>query len=1150
MHFFKLILISLMLAACVKPQNHDSNVDKAATFYVDEVKPAMDTAETYDGFTIPKARTYTFTACAKDRRTDEALPGAPFVISGGERDQDIHTDKDGCAVWSERIDFDYLSNEKYIPITRQITAKGTQEGSRTMKLAIDPWALNSKAKIMYDLDHHPDVPQAQLAQDDRALKTMGATERKLFIGSLPIKNAALATNDGTNARTITVYLDPSMSLTDIENAPVTVPVGVASGKLTVEASLIESVTNGGQETKTVISRTEKPVPVIVENGKTSAQLQLTVRQGTPASRYFLAIKVSPVGGPKGLAPFEGLFTIGDMKSILEEGSSTSDLKASNADNTFSYDASNANAAPMSVETMNNLAHNGDRITNAGNGTALKTYSISQLQPSWSAKFELSATRRQVMYSVQACIDDLSNGGRTADGEDFEVKRLDGKWKSYRAGSIGGLHGCITWEDSIVHDYYEPEHYIVETVTIRHKSGYQETRQYALDPWQNFRFFSDPAVKPDSITLVNQTAYSKPDYMVPDSVEISTQNQPRYQLNDDLSMTYIKQVGVRIPIRVARPSDFVDSVMPLEGLRQGKYLLKATYVSPQIGIDGKLHMLISPMIGFWTVTDSVGGFIKTNVEFPVKDPHLLEQRSYLVFEVYMLDDTKLPKNNLSLKGVRDPMAYVDRTSHMQDSTFATVLNMKLQGDSTGVIWNTADLGQQGGFTDSIQALWTSNQIGQTVSKMIMPLAGKTVDQLNAQAYKDAKMQVAQARQASDVGLVARRANADFAFMLHGAEIVGHHPGLASINTFLPQPQAGAYAALLGKLGLPVNAAGDSLMNQAVFADKQGVPLEMATRLCSYFFDAQPRAKVSGGVWTLVEGVWPMKTWAQACIDQVKSGGPTTALSFDHRVHVLQTAGATFKPSHTDMQMKTASSFGFSQIASATDGVGGAWGTGGATSVLTGAMQKQGGLMHVFGSFLGGLGLEMSHSYSTSTMTSGGLAFELGHGYLVQQTDAAIHVTQSERCMIVRPNPNFFLQGQSWMHYKILAHEIGEDQADTLMGRGLMVCTGVVDSRPFDAHETYFTMNTSNQGGSSDDPLDARNLHWLIQLRGQRDFASFLVVGSTVNQSVSQDNGPMSIGDLPNQYMQQAYDKYYAGKMSTMPGFITLEPRLEYGSRPTK
>jgi hypothetical protein len=1179
MHSFKTLIahsklvvvmsFALAMSACVQPKNHDSNIDSAASFYVDEVKPSMDTAETIPGYTLPASRLYTFTACLKDRRTDDALPGAPFVISGGERDQDIHTDKNGCAIWSEKVAFDYLADEKYLPLDRTITAKGTQVGSRALKIAIDPWNLNGKSPSMYDLDHHT-PPKAQIATDEQARTSLkaemaGGTARKFYVENLPFDNSAVVTTDGTNVRKIRIYLDPRVMLTDIDGSPVPISFGVSSGSLKVTASLMESVTTGGTDQVTAISKVED-VPVVVANGKTSADLQFNLRQGRAGSRYSLAIKVTPFNGPKGLKAFEGLFMLADVSSITLSGSSIAQLKSSNRDNTFDYSAAVAGSLALSadVATAQSLGQQ-DRITNNGNGAALKTFEMSIPAPKWLGKFEDAANRRTLMYSVQICLKDRSNGGLTPDGVEFSIQRHDKSWVKQSTFSIDPLHGCLVWQDQLSYLYYEPEHFVVIPFTVKHKSGYTETREYAIDPWQAFRTSADPGVTPEFIARVNQDAASNPASLIIDNVEFNTQGHPYYQVDDYMGLKYIKHASLKIATRVARPSNYYDNVNQPEPLRPGRYLLKAAYVSPVSSpTDTSTRLLVSPMLGQTRVVEAKGGFLQAIVDFPVTDIRLFSTRAYLVFEIYLLDGAKVPKNDPDLRSVKDPMDYVDHESHFPIQTFATVLNFKNEKDSSGTAFNTTELAFRMQTNDSINSIASKHQVAAGLQAAVEPLANKTVDVLFAQAAAEQKDYVNRMEPQRSMGAVAVRSNSEVVFVQNESGNSDKDVTLQQNNRILPPP-VHAIDALLKTLntpleqmgssarditgGAPIQITRDSLL--AAIGGKTGMDAKLAAQLCGYFFFTQPRTRVTGFDWTKVE-FGTNGQWVNNCIGVIKEHGAEGVFSIDHRLRVLETAPVAFNHGRDDLQIKLGTQIGFYQVQTASKTWGAGFGTGGIVSQTAKFLMSAigGTAMRIFSAVVGGVGIQYERTSTNSAMSQGGFGFELGHGLGVEQTDIDIPVTKSDECIVIRPKASAYQGLQSSTHMKILKLQLGDAQAETLMNRGLMLCAGKVNHETRVAHERYYTLASFNQGGASSDPFDYRNLPWLLQMRGQRDFAAFLVIASASKTSTADANQPIEIGDMPNTTLQVAYDTYFAGKMSTMPGFITLEPKIIVRTHPKK
>ena len=1163
-------LMSGMMSGCVKPQNHDSKIDDSASFYVSDVKASLATNDLIDGYSIPRSRLYTMTACLKDRRTDEALPGLPFEISGGsgsrEIDQEFSTDKNGCAIWREKIAFDFLAQEIYLPMKRTLTLKGLQSGSRVMNLAVNPWTRNESAPAFVDLDHSS-VPAKQLSVSE----TTSPQPRRLYIASLPIKNSAAEGAGATVSRNIKVYLDPSISMTDINGNSVNVAITVKAGNLKVSATLIESVTDGGLETKTITSKVTDAA-VKFEDGKLSATLPLEIRRGTSASRYVLALVVKPVDGPKNLLNFEGIFSLGDLKSLTESGASTAELKTSNADSAFTVEsylsgvgtaAASSPSASRDVRTSKFTGNTGRGPTvpqNSGAGDEIKAFRISRIEPTWSgvAGGVDVTNQRTIMYRVRACVTDTTNGGRPASGVEFSITLANKTVIKRATTSLNGLDGCLEWEDKITHRYYEPERFYVIPVTFKHRSGFTETRTYAIDPWQAFRFSADAAAQPEMIDAVNGRAKAQ-SRILADGIEFNTQSTLRYDVDEFLGLNIIKKVLLRVPLRVMRPSSITDGLgSPTEPLRQGRYLLKAAFVAPLLGVaQKKSELVVSPMIGLNRIVDVRGGELKVAVEFPVSDVRLMNARSYIAFELYLIDETKLPANNPYLLNSNiDPMTLVDRTSNLITPTFVGALNMKSEKDSA-ILITAADMGLAVPLTDRINGIASvSNaQVLQTSE----PLANITVDRLYALAQKDRQEYVGRMSIQKSLGLLAVRANADVIFVNNEAANTAGDKLLRSNNKILG-PADRALKPLLANLNARLELVGSSSVASLnskgalrvtpdvlskLIRGQQPFDARLAAQFCGYFFEAVVRTKVSGLSLAYVQYGNP-GSWMDLCIDEVKAHGPDYVFSVDHRIRVLKTAGAQWVRGRS-LDITTGANIGFSQTHSASWGWGMGFGTSGAFGELSKrALLGQGNkALKIFTAAVGvsGIGADMTRTNSNSTSISGGFGFDIGQRLSVEQNELRIKVTASDECVVVRPRPLMFEGLRSNIHMKLLKQRIGENEADQLMGRGLMICNGVVDKIVRDVPERYYSFGFQLSGGNVTDPRNLNNLPWLMSLRGQRDYASFLMLASGQKTSVSEAKTvEMDLGDLPNSRLQTVYDQIFAGRMATIPGFITAEPKI--------
>ena len=246
----------------------------------------------------------------------------------------------------------------------------------------------------------------------------------------------------------------------------------------------------------------------------------------------------------------------------------------------------------------------------------------------------------------------------------------------------------------------------------------------------------------------------------------------------------------------------------------------------------------------------------------------------------------------------------------------------------------------------------------------------------------------------------------------------------------------------------------------------------------------------------------------------------------------------------MQLSTNSSFGLYSFNQTSQGWGGSFGSGGVTSEIARTVSRGGSskLIRIFTSLLGGMGVEMSHSNTSGDMAQGGFTFATNQSFTVEQMELSLTIQKSDECLVIRPKPTLFNGLMMTAHLKMLKNEIGENQTEALMNRGLMICGGSVSKEPRQATERFYTLNTVNSATTTNDPWDIRNMPWLLQLRGQHDYGAFLVMASASKESKPNGNVKVELGDMSQATLQSAYDRYFAGKMSTMPGFVTLEGKI--------
>jgi hypothetical protein len=1171
-NFLSLAASAMLLASCVKPQNHQSKVDGAASFFVEKIgDPAVDTDSTVPGYSIPTAKLYTFTACVKDRRTEESLPSARFKIEGGAKTEEVTANKDGCLVWSEKIPFDFLANERYLPQTRIVTALGAQSGSRSLKLAVNPWKLNDKSEKFKDLDH-TSVPASQLATDEQAAlalkpESAGSQPRFLDLSGLPISNSPGQAADNQPVRVLKLEIKPRISLTDILGNSVPVDISVADGKLEVSAALIESLTSGGRESKSVVSQTSKPVLVKTEGGRVFAEITLPISRGSDASRFLLALKVSPVAGPKGLLPFEGLFSVGDMHSITESGSQSGELKASNADGNFQYsslvkeDATSSTGERLSG-TSSSTGSSSPTLPSKTNGSKrTNLFEMSTLATTWSGPVKSDvANRRTVKYSVRACFNDLSNGGRPAVNEVFSVRTSTGEIVKRTASDRPNQKGCIDWEDTIKHSYYAPEKYFKVTAKIKHASGFEVEQDYYIAPWSAWGFPVDATAKPTFIEDINGRDNPARARLLADAVEFQTGlNTPdayRYEIDNFLSMQLIKRVAVRIPMRVSRLSSIRDgSNQAPEAIRPGKYLLKAAFVALVRDTSSSTpKMLVSPMLGLTRVVEvRAGGEIKTELDFPINDIRLLNARSFLAFEVKILNEEKLPANDPFLMNTKvNPESFIDQEAGAIMPTYVASVSAKAEKDY-GVPYPVDDFSRSLPMTDAINSIGKGGSIRDGNSGLVKPFANVTVQKLFDLAKKDREEYRARMQTETSVGLFARRADAEFVSIYNEPAIVGRDQLLKTNNRILPNGGKGINA-LLTILNQPLQNFGSGKaesvwkgarpqINQKTLVEflngDKPFDARLATQFCGYFFYHTPRTKLSGVKIGAIE--WNRGAWMDECISQVLYKGPDSVFMRDRRIRAIEVNPIAKKIRGRSMGFHTGADFSVSKGNSKSWGYGAGWGSSGFSGAIAqlSIASKMKRVFKFFASAPGvsGVGVDISarRDHSTSLSTSTGFGSQTA--LTMEQNELLISLKRAEQCVVIRPRPEFV----DGIRMFGMRKAIGSQAADEVMSRGILICAGF--ARPQEVAERYYTFGYDQSGSNNLDPHAVENLPWLLSLRGQRDYATFLLTASASSQSLNEaGRTQIDIGDMPLERLEEAYKKYFAGKIASIPGFITTEPKI--------
>ena len=144
-----------------------------------------------------------------------------------------------------------------------------------------------------------------------------------------------------------------------------------------------------------------------------------------------------------------------------------------------------------------------------------------------------------------------------------------------------------------------------------------------------------------------------------------------------------------------------------------------------------------------------------------------------------------------------------------------------------------------------------------------------------------------------------------------------------------------------------------------------------------------------------------------------------------------------------------------------------------------------------SIVGAVGFSVSYSKSEGLSRSDGTTVSSGTFLVSQQASFILELKEYERCMVVRFGPKMikrFIESSRWL--KEGFDGMADNEKTEIDTQGLMICEGKVITEPLPVNEKYYYFTQHFTEGDMLDTADMHNHPWLLQLRGYRDFQTFV------------------------------------------------------------
>jgi len=582
----------------------------------------METATWNTEFMTPETRAFNFETCLSDLRFNRKLIHQTISIWDGDRRiATAVSQPDGCIRWSENVRFNFFERSGYVRRHYVLRGEGMALGNVTLPLALNPWLHGEPDKAPVKLVH--EVPHVQL--NSRGFMTN--TKAALWLETLELLDISERHLDGGRLTLKARLRLPTRFRTQDSDGRIA-DVEIPGGHYRLNFILFSEATGTLGPQREQLSQSVVASAVSL-HGKIDTNIEISPTKLPSRGTYKIGLSVTPINAPPGLLPFEGIFELGDVQKMVWSGTRTAQLAPEmyNRATDFKFSSLTLNLEPATVGSTG-------------------YYVADELKCSYDGIQSESSTRRTLSYRMVACLA-RRDGQKLRGGVEVTVlkNRLSSLGMRETAARITNEIGCIDWEDSIEHKYFERERRFLATFQVRNEElGLSEEVPLQINPWDyGWTFCRDARFieKTEYENLVHseQLAQSKPpsEYFI-DQMRVEEQ-EVTYEVDDSLNLTVVKTLRLDLFPKVRRPSSQTLGENQVEPLRTGIYLLRFAIVRNHYEDPSRAYQLID---GGEVVVQVVAGRLIKDVPVKLRDLVLVDSRNRMLVELNTIDESKVQK----------------------------------------------------------------------------------------------------------------------------------------------------------------------------------------------------------------------------------------------------------------------------------------------------------------------------------------------------------------------------------------------------------------------------------------------------------------------------------------------------------------------------
>lgn len=1042
-------LYALSLAGCnlPAPQEKESLGNSAATF---TAQPMADKSKALEvsvngNFALPNSKVFNLQACIKDVAFDKIVAGHTFIVE--EMEKQVTTDKAGCLTWAERVGFNFLAESQYIRIERTIKGTGMHRGTQKVAFAINPWSHGESLTPVLNPDDGNSIPRLVDNQEQGKMALKGFSNdgksearRPLWVedGRLFVTEQKMTT-DGV---TLIVEMRPNVSIqmTKMNGEMFLRPL--TAGSFKAKMQLIHIYQHDNKEVRRLMTVSEAQ-DIKMENGSLAIKAPMHLPALPTRGQIMLGVNLEPTNGPEGLMSFEGLYFLGEYDQI--KGASF--LKI----NTIVAQTKDFKLSQYVNAQMNEVSQVSKNGTMDQDTYQKPKIEVSQMEFRYIRVGKETTSTREIVYNVRACVRNGLDQKNTRAHTFTVTKFRQSETEAARTVTLKtDNNSCLNWDESITFNYFDCQHYLKGQVQIENSDlGMNEKFDLIVNPWEASSAVARDMRYVDAteklVLSCSQESRPRSQVML-DSFTYNTLSY-KYSIDDQLNLTVTKKVQFKMDPRLLIYSSLSNGRSETQRLRDGVYLMKIAIVQNRDYDQQNTYVASADRF-----VNVMNGLINTDITFQTQDLKSLGNRNNILVEIHPVDETKViaDKEEIRLKDASQSMdSAIDTASTLENPTYIGPITLNIDESTRPLRIMDAS---------AISAFLLKGQ-GENNTSQKNIIARVVADGLKVKAAIKQKIQ-ARAQK----------------------EIFAKENNLNLINL----NQADASRPLLKALGI-TSTITERL--QITKADLQGLlatgTLSPATaeKLCAF--------------------------WSTDYLGKTMFASKGGAVSENTKTAFgLDCMGMTRKnPSkffHVEKQMITKEVGGMQYLKGLNQGlsVGTSFSLSASTSNYSSrstSITAKVGLSKKFLDLVSlgvDLGYTMQWGVSENKTSGNSISVNGSTSMTVQQSIFKVRVNKHEQCVVVRMNPTLFIKdSKSWFgrrdYVNILNHRLTDEEKGQAVTRGIMLCEGVVSSKPVDITENYYLVAQETGSSQMQDSGDARNRNFFLALRSTQDFNRFVL-----------------------------------------------------------